>query len=444
MAPPRADAKEWGPLDVKRAAHSGTRDRNEWFAVGGVAGLLLQITPGGSKTWLLRTVVGGARRGIGLGAYPEVSLADARDRAREAKAKIIAGVDPIEERAAARAALAAARRRNLTFADAADRWIAAKLSDRPKKSQKAVRSTLERYAFPEIGALTVQEIGTQDVVRALTSIWSAKPDTATKMRSYIENILTWATVAGHRTGDNPARWGGNLKELLPAPSIVTKGRSGNFPAVPVNRLSDFWAELCRREGVGAQALRFAALCASRSGEVRGATWDEIDLTAGLWVIPASRMKMDREHRVPLSPAAIALLKSLPRMQAVDFVFPSVTGKMLSDMSISAVMRRMQEDAEKAAQSAGLPVDKAGWRDARTGRPAVPHGLRSSFRDWAAERGYDRDMAEISLAHIVGSDVERAYRRSDMLERRRAMLQAWADYLDGKDAGVVVQFPAVRS
>lgn len=434
-------AKELGALDVKRAAHSGTSDRNEWTQVGGIAGLILQITPNGSKSWLLRTLIGGKRRAIGLGPYPEVGLAEARDRAREAKAKVRDGVDPIEERKAARAALAAQAARNLTFAEAAAKWIEAKLSDRPEKSQRAVRSTLERYAFPEIGALTVQEIATQDVVRALQTIWTDKPDTAQKLRTYLEGILSWATVAGHRTGDNPARWGGNLKELLPAPSVVMRGRSGNFPAIPVSRLADWWAELSRREGMSAEALRFAALCASRSGEVRGATWDEIDLDAGLWVIPPARMKMGREHRVPLPKAAVDLLRQLPRQAGNALVFPSVqAGKMLSDMSVSAVMRRMQADAEAAAAKAGEPVEGAGWRDPRTGRPAVPHGLRSSFRDWAAERGYERDLAEIALAHIVGSEVERAYRRTDMIERRRAMLEAWSNFLHGRDAGVVIAFP----
>lgn len=434
-------ARELAALDVKRAAHSGTSDRNEWLQVGGIAGLILQITPNGSKSWLLRTLIGGKRRAIGLGAYPEVGLAEARERAREAKAKVRDGVDPIEERRAARAALAAARARNLTFAEAADRWIAAKLSDRPEKSQRAVRSTLERFAFPEIGALTVQAIATQDVVRALQPIWAVKVDTSQKLRTYVEGILSWATVAGHRTGDNPARWRGNLKELLPAPSEVAKGRSGNFPAVPVAKLADWWDELSRREGVSASALRFLSLCAARSGEVRGATWAEIDLDAGLWTIPPARMKMGREHRVPLSQAAVYLLKALPRQAGNPLVFPSVqAGRQLSDMSISAVMRRMQADAEAAAEKAGEPAEGAGWRDPRTGRPAVPHGLRSSFRDWAAEVGYERDLAEIALAHVVGSEVERAYRRTDMVERRRAMMEAWSAFLHGADAGTVVAFP----
>ena len=164
------------------------------------------------------------------------------------------------------------------------------------------------------------------------------------------------------------------------------------------------------------------------------------MQAGMWVIPAARMKMDREHRVPLTQDAVALLEIVPRVQDVPFMFPSATGVMMSDMTVSAVMRRMQEEAEGEARSVGEDVGKAGWRDPRSGKPAVPHGLRSSFRDWAAERGFERDMAEIALAHTVGSTVERAYRRSDMLERRRAMMQAWADYLHGRSAGTVVPFP----
>lgn len=434
--PPRA--KELGPLDIKRASHPGGSDRHHWITVGGVTGLRLQIAATGNKNWVLRTMIGDRRRVIGLGGYPEVSLAEARDKAREAKRRIAEGVDPIEERKAVRAALAAASARNLLFSDAMDKWIAAKMSHRPDKSQKAIRSTITRYALPEIGGLSVQEIDTQDVLRALQGVWSDKPDTATKLRSYLENILTWATVSGFRSGENPARWGGNLKELLPAPSAVAK--AGNFPALALADAPAWWADLAGRDGMGAMALRFAALCASRSGEVRGAIWDEINIDNAMWIIPADRMKMEREHRVPLSAEALAILEATPRIVDVPYVFPSVTGKQMSDMTISAVMRRMQAEAEEAAAKAGADPAKAGWRDTRSGRPAVPHGLRSTFRDWAAERGYDRDMAEISLAHQVGNAVERAYRRSDMIERRRAMMTAWADFLGGRDAGVVVQFP----
>jgi hypothetical protein len=222
-------AKEWGALDVKRAAHSGTRERNEWFAVGGVSGLLLQVTPNDAKSWVLRTVIGGQRRAVGLGPYPEVGLAAARDRARAAKEKITAGVDPIEERKAARAALIAAAARNLSFEDAVGKWMEAKMHHRPEKSRKAIKATIARYALPELKGLTVQEITTQDVVRALSEVWTQKPDTGQKLRSYLEGILTWATVSGQRAGDNPARWGGNLKELLPAPSAVVSADCQQFP-----------------------------------------------------------------------------------------------------------------------------------------------------------------------------------------------------------------------
>jgi integrase len=300
---------------------------------------------------------------------------------------------------------------------------------------------LIRYAFPAIGKMPIQSIATQDILRVLEPIWTVKIDTAGKLKGYLEGIMGWATVSGFRTGDNPASWKGNLQELLPSQSKASKAIKGNYPAVPVKRLPEWWAEVSGRDGMGALALRFAALCASRSGEVRGATWDEIDLETGVWTIPADRMKAGTEHRVALSPAAIELLKSAPRMQDVPYVFPSATGKMMSDMTISAVMRRMQSDAEEAAKAAGEDPEKAGWRDVRSGKPAVPHGLRSSFRDWCAERGVDRDLAELALAHTVGSKVERAYRRTDMFERRRALMIAWSDYLHGKNTGKVVAFPA---
>lgn len=440
--PPRA--KELGPLDVKRAVHpGGGMTRHHWIEVGGVAGLRLQITASGNKSWVLRATVGAKRKTVGLGAYPGVSLAEARTRAVEVRAKIAAGVDPVEERKAVRAALIAAAARNITFADAVDKWMEAKMQHRPDKSQKAIKATINRYALPELKGLTVQQITSQDIVRAISAVWSSKPDTGQKLRSYLEGVLTWATVSGLRSGDNPARWGGNLKELLPAPSQVEKGKVGNFPALAQKDLAGWWAELAQRDGMGASALRFAVLCASRSGEVRGATWDEIDLDAAMWVIPPARMKMGREHRVPLSEAAVKLLKAVPKIKKVAYVFPSVTGLMISDMSISAVMRRMQGEAEEAARAKGEPVDQAGWRDPRSGKAAVPHGLRSTFRDWAAEGGWDRDLTEIALAHQVGSAVERAYRRTDMFERRRVMMEAWSDFLEGRpaDSNVV---PLTRS
>lgn len=303
-------AKELSALDVKRLQHPGTRG-NATYAVGGVSGLLMQITPNGGRTWLLRVSVGGKRREIGLGGFPDVTLAQARERARETKDQIRRGVDPVEERKAARAALAAARRRGLTFADAADKCLAAKLDAfKNAKHRQQWENTLQTYAMPELGPLLVDEITVQDVLRVLEPIWQTKTETATRLRGRIETVLSWATVAGHRTGDNPARWAGNLKELLPAASKVAK--QSNHPAVQIDDAPRWFAAIREREGMGARALEFAALTAARSQEVRGARWDEIDLEVGMWVIPALRMKMEREHRVPLPPEAVALLEALPR------------------------------------------------------------------------------------------------------------------------------------
>lgn len=418
-------AKELSPLEVKRLEHPG-QGGNATFAVGGVSGLLLQITPNGGRTWLLRAQVGEKRREIGLGGFPDVTLAMARERAREAKDKIRQGVDPVEQRKAARAALTVAQRRGLSFSDAVDRYLAAKMDAFSNaKHRQQWRNTLETHALPELGKMLVHEITVQDVLRVLEPIWQTTTETASRLRGRIEAVISWATVAGHRTGDNPARWAGNLKELLPAPSKVAK--EGNQPALQLDDAPRWFAELRKRAGMGSRALEFAALTAARSQEVRGARWDEIDLKAALWIVPAERMKMDREHRVPLTPEAVKLLKALPRFADNPLVFPAVRGGELSDMTLSATMKRLHE-ADVARQGPGF-VDRA------SKRPAVPHGLRSTFRDWVAERThFPGDMAEVALAHKVANAVEASYRRGDMVEKRRAMMAAWADYLAGKAKG----------
>ncbi len=423
-------ARELSALDVKRLQHPGA-GRNATFAVGGVSGLLLQVTPNNGRTWLLRVTVGGKRREIGLGGFPEVTLAQARERAREAKDQIRRGIDPVEERKTVRAALAAARKRGLTFADAVDRCLAAKLDAfRNAKHRDQWRSTLQTYAIPELGTMLVQDITVQDVLRVLSqpvgdageTLWQARTETASRLRGRVEAVLSWATVAGHRTGDNPARWAGNLKELLPAASKVAK--QDNHPAVQIDDAPRWFAAVRARDGMGSRALEYAALTAARSQEVRGARWDEIDMKAGIWVIPAARMKMDREHRIPLSPEALRLLGALPRFEENPLVFPAPRGGEMSDMTLSAAMKRIH--------SADLAEGGAGFVDRVSKRPAVPHGLRSTFRDWVAERThFPGDMAEVALAHKVGNAVEASYRRGDMIEKRRAMMAAWADYLSGK-------------
>ena len=422
-------AEELGPLDVKRIAHAGGKG-NALVAVGGVAGLYLQVTPKNGKTWILRMRIGDRRRDIGLGGFPTVTLSQARDKARTARAKVEAGIDPVKERQAARAKLVAERKRGLLFSEAVERALSAKLDAfKNEKHRKQWRATLDTYAMPELGKMAVQDITVQDVLRVLQPIWAGKTETAARLRGRVEAVLTWATVAGHRTGDNPARWGGNLKELLPAASAVKN--SENQPALALGDAAAWFADLQGREGFGARALEFAALTAARSGEVRGAVWDEFDLEAAIWTVPAARMKMKREHRVPLTPRTVALLKALPRLDGNAQVFPAARGGQLSDMSLSATMRRMHETAKQKAGGA----DDAGYLDPRTKRPAVPHGLRSTFRDWAAEKTqYPGDMAEVALAHRISSAVEAAYRRGDMIEKRRRMMADWADFLSGQVLG----------
>lgn len=416
-------AKELTALDVKRLSHPGGSN-NVTHAVGGVSGLLLQITPNNGRTWLLRTSVGSKRREIGLGGFPDVTLAQARELARESKDKIRRGIDPVEERKAARAALAASQRRGMTFSDAVDRYLEAKLvSFKNAKHRQQWENTLKTYAIPVLGPMLVDEINVQDVLQVLEPIWRSKTVTADRLRGRIEAVLSWATVAGHRSGDNPARWKGNLKELLPAAAKVTK--TDNQPAVQIDDAPRWFAALRSRDGMGARALEFAALTASRSREVRGARWEEINLDTGLWIIPAARMKMDREHRVPLPPVALDLLKALPRDMGNPLIFPAPRGGEMSDMTLSAAMKRLH--------SADVEAGGGGFVDRVSKRPAVPHGLRSTFRDWVAERThFPGDMAEVALAHKVGNAVEASYRRGDMVEKRREMMDCWSRYLTGEE------------
>lgn len=417
-------ATELGALDVKRLVHGGGKG-NSMVAVGGVTGLYVQITPNGAKTWILRMRIGERRRDFGLGGYPTVTLAQARDKAREARAKVESGIDPVQERKSARARIIASQRRGLLFSEAVDRALVSKLDAfRNEKHRKQWRSTLDTYALPVIGHMPLQDIAVHDVLRVLEPIWATKTETASRLRGRIEAVLSWATVSGHRAGDNPARWAGNLKELLPAASKVAK--EDNQPAVQLKDAPAWYAELKHRQGFVARALEFLALTAARSGEVRGARWDEIDVEHRLWIIPASRMKMQREHRVPLSQQALDLLAALPRLEDNPLVFPAARGGPLSDMALSMLMKRQHA----ASIEAGGP----GFVDRVTKRPAVPHGLRSTFRDWVAERTqYPGEMAEVALAHRISNAVEAAYRRGDMVEKRRAMMGDWAGFLRGKEA-----------
>ena len=408
-------AAELSAKEVRDLKHPG-RGANVTYPVGGVAGLLMQITPTNARSWVLRTMVGSKRREIGLGGFPDVTLAQARERAREAKDAIRQGIDPIEQRRAARAALTAQQARGLTFSRAMEAYLKIKLTEFDNdKHRKQWRASLDAYAVPTLGPMLVSEISVHEIARALEPIWTTKTETASRLRGRIEAVMAWATVQGHRDGDNPARWRGNLDAILPKPSKLSK--VAHHPALNLADVPSWSADLRKRDGMATRALEFLTMTAARSGEVRGAKWSEIDTDAALWTIPADRMKAGKEHRVPLTPDAVALLKALPKMKGSEFVFPAARGGMLSDMALSACMKRMNEAKPK------------GYLDPRLGRPAVPHGLRSTFRDWVSEHtDYPRDMAEIALAHTVGGDVERAYRRGDMMEKRRALMADWGKVL----------------
>lgn len=389
-------AKELTAMAVSRLKDDGA------YAVGGVPGLQLQIL-GASRVWVLRFVLHDKRRRMGLGSYPAVSLAEAREQARLARSQIRAGIDPIEQRSSARETVVAAAAKSLTFAQAAEKFIAAH-EDGWSNAKHRLQwvSTLGTYANPVIGQLPVAAIEQRHILQILDPIWRTKTETASRLRGRIEQVLNWAKVQGLREGPNPARWRDHLDLLLPAPEKVSPVK--HLAAVPLSEARQVWQSIRDSGGMGALALQLQILTAGRSGEARGARWSELDLTNAVWVIPKERMKAKREHRIPLPRQAVELLQQQPRIDDSDLVFPSSRNTPLSDMTLTAVMRRLK-------------------------RSEVPHGWRSTFRDWVGDcTEYPSELAEIALAHAVGSKVEQAYRRGDMLEKRRSMMQEWANFL----------------
>jgi len=387
-------ATELTALSVSRLKSPG------YYAVGNPAGLYLQIL-GGSRSWILRYSLLGKRREMGLGAYPGVTLAQAREHARLARAELSTGRDPLLIRKQQRSEQRAVEAAMVTFDDAASRFIDAKRAEwkNPKHADQWT-STLKSYASPVFGHLMVGDVAVSHVMSVLSPIWKNKTETAKRLRGRIEQVLDWAKVHGYRTGENPAQWRGHLDKLLAAPNKVTK--VVHHKALPISEVPRFMAQLRGQAGLAARALEFAILTAARSGNVRHAVWSEIDIPQRLWTVPAAKMKAGREHRVPLSDEAISLLESIPQGAQDALVFPSARGSALSDMTLNAVLRRMEVDA-------------------------VPHGFRSTFRDWAAERSFDREVAELSLAHVNKDKTEAAYFRSDLIERRRELLDAWGAF-----------------
>lgn len=410
-------------------------------------GLFMEVKPGqaaGTGAWLVRLMAGGKRRDMGLGAFPVVGLADARIAAFAARQKAAAGTDPVAERKAARAALAP-EAPAITFKAAALATMEARQGgwSNPKHAAQWL-ATLEQHAFPKLAARPIGAIDTAAVLDVLRPIWTDIPETASRLRGRMETIMDVARVRGWRQGENPARWKGHLAEELPSPKKVQ--RVAHRPALPWQDMPAFMAALDKMEGMGALALRFTILTASRTGEVRGMRWREVDIDNAVWTVPAARMKARRLHRVPLSPAALSILAGLrpEKPEADALVFPGGRSDApLSDMTISAVVRRMNEAAEKAAIAAGQDIGKPRWCDLE-GRAVVPHGFRSSFRDWAGEtRSEGREVVERALAHTIKDKAEAAYARSDLLEKRRVLMDAWAQHCQ-RQPGSVASLDAARA
>jgi integrase len=400
-------------LAVSRAKKPGM------YADGG--GLYLQVTASGAKSWIYRFSLNHRAREMGLGPLHTVSLSDARVKAAECRQLRLAGVDPIEARKEriAKANLEAAKA--ITFKDAAEAYIESHRTGwRNAKHADQWRATLETYAYPVFGSLPVQGVDVALVMRVLEPIWTSKTETATRVRGRIESVLDWASARGYRLGDNPARWRGHLQNLLPKRSKVQAVQ--HHPALPYEAVGEFMALLRGQAGVAARAMEFLILTASRTGEVTGAKRDEIDLDAAVWTVPANRIKTTKEHRVPLSAHALSIARDIQADRDGEdaFVFPGgKPGKGLSNGAMLALLKRMH-------------------------RPDLTvHGFRSTFRDWAAERtNYPREVAEMALAHAVGDKVEAAYRRGDLFEKRRRLMDEWSRYCGtAKAAGKVVPLRA---
>jgi len=415
-------AKELSALSVAKIKGNGRH------AVGGVDGLHLRIV-NGSRAWILRVVVGQRfdengkqqlhRRDIGLGSYPEVSLAEARTKAHEMKAQIRNGNDPIQQKQDQLQALRIQKLRNRTFRECAQIVITNK--SRELKNQKHIAqwsTTLETYIYPTLGDISIGTITKVDIAEVLRPIWIEKNETAKRIRGRIETIFDYAKAMEYFEGDNPAEWKGNLEPILGNLKQVSRPH----PSLPYDQIYTFVQHLRQKDGISPKALEFAILTACRSGEIFGATWQEIDLKNKVWTIPKERMKAEKEHRVPLSEPAIELLKSIQtEIEPQSYIFPAPrTGSMLSDMSLTTLIKRMHEQK--------LKENGLGYIDPKQNRVITTHGFRSTFRDWSADKtDYPREVCEHVLAHKLPDEVEAAYLRGTYLEKRKKLMSDWAKF-----------------
>lgn len=411
---PRKLSNALTPLGVKNATAGRHAD-------GG--GLHLLVKPSGARSWVYRFMLNGKSRDVGLGAAGQggLSLADARDKATALRLKVRAGIDPLEERdrivSEALAAAQAAKVAGITFKSVAETYIAANEGSwRNDKHRQQWKNTLASYVYPVIGELPVAGVDTGHVLSILEPIWSTKTETASRVRGRIETVLDSAKARGYRQGENPARWRGHLAQILP---VRTRLSRGHHKALPYEDVPALVRGLRAREAVAALALEFTILTAARSGEVIGAKWNEVDLDKAMWTVPAERMKAAKEHRVPLSPRAVEILRGIQKL-CKYYLFPGAEGGKLSGMAMPMLMRRMKVEA-------------------------TVHGFRSGFRDWAAEcTGYAHEVAEMALAHTIENKVERAYRRGDLFDKRRRLMDDWSAYCTGQGAAGAEMMPIKKT
>lgn len=415
-------SKELSALSVAKIKKTGRH------SVGGVDGLCLNVE-GNSRVWILRAVVGKCldkdgklkphRRDIGIGPYPEVSLAEARAKATELRLQIRSGIDPIAHKQEQLEKLYVQKLRDKTFLECAKVVIANKT--RELKNEKHIgqwTSTLETYIYPTLGDISIGTITKVDIAEVLRPIWTEKNETAKRIRGRIETIFDYAKAMGYFVGDNPAEWKGNLEPILGNLKQVSRPH----PSLPYDQVSTFIQHLRQKDGISPKALEFAILTACRSGEIFGATWQEIDFKNKVWTIPKERMKAEKEHRVPLSEPAIELLKSIQtHTRSQSYIFPAPrTGSMLSDMSLTALIKRMHEQK--------LKENGLGYIDPKQNRVITTHGFRSTFRDWSADKtDYSREVCEHVLAHKLPDEVEAAYLRGAYLEKRKALMADWGEF-----------------
>ncbi len=403
------------PRALEKLSPAEVKNTNKPGMYGDGGGLWLHVGPNAldengkptktGKSWIFRFMMDGKAREMGLGPVHTIGLSEARDKARDCRKLVLEGVDPLESKQAARKAKKAEAAKAITFEKCAEKYIAANRAGWSNaKHADQWSATLSTYVFPIIGNLAVSEIETGHVTKILEPIWTAKPETASRVRGRIEAVLSYATTHGWRAGENPARWRGHLENVLPKKSKVAKVE--HHAALPWREIGSFMETLGAENGIAALALRFTILTAGRTGEVIGARWSEIDLENKVWTVPAERMKAKKEHRVPLSAQALAVRTQLDalRVDGAEYVFPGAKEDMpLSNMAMLVLLRRMKRDDLTA------------------------HGFRSTFRDWAAETGQPSDIAEAALAHTLGSKVQAAYQRGDLLDRRRKLMEAWGGF-----------------